>query len=155
MLRESVERSLPYDAERLFDLAADVERYPEFLRWWIAARIWQRETNVYYTDQVLGLGPLRIRFGSKTILRRPERIDVTSDEPPFQRFRLTWIFEPQPDLRCRVSLVAEIDFRSRLLERMVGQILAASLADIIRAFEARARQLYGSTEQSIENAPPT
>ena len=55
MLSRKVERSLPYSAEQMFDLAADVERYPEFLRWWITARIRQRRGEIFYTDQVLVL----------------------------------------------------------------------------------------------------
>lgn len=125
----------------MFDLAADVERYPEFLRWWIAARVRQRQADLYYTDQVLGLGPLRVRFGSKTVLRRPERIEVTSNDPPFRQFRLAWTFEPQPGQACKVSLTAELDFRSRLLERIVARVLPNTLADIIAAFVARAHQL--------------
>ena len=81
MLSLRVERWLPYCCEQLFDLAADVEHYPEFLRRAIAA-IPAASHSAYYNHQALGLGPLRIRFGSKTVLHRPERIDVTSDEPP-------------------------------------------------------------------------
>jgi coenzyme Q-binding protein COQ10 len=153
MFRQRVERSLPYSPERLFDLVADVERYPEFLRWWITARVGQRQGNVYYTDQVLGLGPFRMRFGSKTVLRRPERIEVTSDEPPFRQFRLGWIFEPRPGPGCKVSLAAELDFRSGLLERIVNRALPAAIADIIEAFEARAHQFYASSERATDDAP--
>jgi len=143
VLSQRVERLLPYRAEELFDLAADVERYPEFLRWWIAARVRERQANAYDTDQVLGLGPLRVRFGSRTVLCRPQRIEVTSDEPPFRRFRLAWIFEPQSGGACKVSLAAEIEFRSRFLQRVVGRVLPAAVANIIAAFETRAHPLYG------------
>ena len=153
MLSLRVERWLPYCCEQLFDLTADVEHYPEFLRWWIAARIRRREDSAYYTDQVLGFGPLRIRFGSKTVLHRPERIDVTSDEPPFRQFRLAWIFEPQLGPGCKVSLVAEINFRSRLLQRVAEHALSGAIAGIIDAFEARARRLCVTVEQPIESAP--
>ena len=79
MLSERVDRTLPYSPEQPFDLAADVERYPEFLHWWITARVRKREAEVYCTHQVLGIGPIRIEFESRTVLRRPERIDVTSN----------------------------------------------------------------------------
>lgn len=123
----------------LFDLAADVERYPEFLPWWIAARVLRRDGKVYYTDQILGLGPLRVRFVSKAVLHRPRRIDVTSDKPPFRRFALTWIFEPIAGAGCRVSVVATLALRSRLLQRVVDQLLPVAVSGIITAFEARAR----------------
>ncbi|WP_425482693.1 type II toxin-antitoxin system RatA family toxin [Chelativorans xinjiangense] len=63
MTSYSFERVLPYDSEVLFDIAADVEQYPEFLPSWKAARITRREGNTYWTDQTIGLGPLRARFG--------------------------------------------------------------------------------------------
>ena len=144
MVSQKIERVLAhFEPEQLFDLAADVERYPEFLRWWAAARIRKREGDIYYTDQVLRLGPIRVRFGSKTVLHRPGRIDVTSDEPPFRRFSLSWLFEPQPCAGCRVSLVAELELRSGLLQQIMDRVLPVAIADIIAAFEARARGLPG------------
>jgi coenzyme Q-binding protein COQ10 len=125
----------------LFDLAADVERYPEFLRWWIAVRVLRRSAKVYHTEQILGLGPLRVRFNSKTVLRRPRRIDVTADQPPFRRFALSWIFEPVPGTGCRVSLLARMELRSPALQRIVDLVLPQAIADIAEAFEARARRL--------------
>lgn len=155
MLNREVERLLPYAPEKLFDLAADVERYPEFLRWWISARIRKREGNIYYTDQTLGLGPVRMRFGSKTVLHRPEQIDVTSNESPFRRFRLSWHFETRTNAGCRVRLAVELELRSRLLQRVVGRVLRDTVTDIIEVFEVRARQLYGPPEPLIANTPPT
>jgi coenzyme Q-binding protein COQ10 len=150
MMSQSVERLLPYGPERLFDLAADVERYPEFLRWWIKAQIRKREADVYYTDQVLGLGPVRVSFGSKTVLRRPERIDVTSDEPPFRWFHLSWRFASLPDGGCQVRLAADVDFRSHLLQRLVDRILPATIDEIIASFERRAHRLYA--DPPLQNA---
>jgi coenzyme Q-binding protein COQ10 len=143
MTRHDVERVLPYDRELLFDIAADVERYPEFLPAWTAARITRREGNVYWTDQSISLGPLRARFGTETVLNRPERIEVVSSERPFRFFRLCWIFEPRRDGHTRVILSAQLDLRSTHLERMVGPILRGITAATIAAFEARAARLHG------------
>ncbi len=142
MLSQRVDRLLPYSREQLFDLAADVERYPEFLRWWIMARIWKREGKVYYTDQILGLGPIRLHFCSRTELHRPERIEVISDEAPFRHFRLSWIFQSHSGDHCQVTLVAEFELRSGLLQRLIGRVLPVAIADVIAAFEIRAHELY-------------
>jgi len=155
MLSQKVERWLPYRPEQLFDLAADVERYPEFLRWWLAARVREREASAYRTDQVLGVGPIRVRFASKTVLHRPQRIDVTSDEWPFRQFRLSWTFEPHLGDGCWVSLVAQLELRSRLFQGVVARVLPAVTADIISAFEARARRLYEPRPGVIEHPRPT
>jgi coenzyme Q-binding protein COQ10 len=140
--RQSVNRVLRrFRPEPLFDLAADVERYPEFLRWWIGARILKRDANVYYTDQILGLGPLRVKLSSKTVLHRPTRIDVTSNEAPFRYFNLSWIFQSIPGTGCRVSLVAELALRSHALQQVANRVMPRIVADIATAFEARARRL--------------
>ncbi len=154
MLSEEAERCLPYSPEQLFDLVADVERYPEFLRWWISARVWRRRVDTSYTDQMLALGPLHVRFGSKTVLYRPERIDVTSDESPFRRFRLSWLFEPRPGGSCRIRLAAEIELRSHLLQLVVEQVLPAAIRDIVAAFETRAGQLYERSKAPDAHSPP-
>jgi len=143
MLTRRAERLLSYSPEQLFDLAADVQRYPMFLRWWKSARVKRRDGDVYYTDQDLALGPIRVRFGSKTSLHRPDRINVTSYDPPFRDFKLSWTFEPLPDVdRCRVKLIARFELRSRLLQEVVERLLPDILPEIITAFESRAARIY-------------
>jgi coenzyme Q-binding protein COQ10 len=144
MSRQEVQRVLPHTAERLFDIAADVERYPEFLPWWVAARVRDRHGDGYQTDQVVSLGVLRRRFSSETVLRRPERIEVTSTDRLFRRFELLWAFDPAADEGCRVSLVVDMELRSRVLEALLGQTLADAVDGIVSAFEARAHWLSDS-----------
>jgi coenzyme Q-binding protein COQ10 len=142
MVTQRVDRLLPYTAEQLFDLAADVESYPEYLPWWISARIRKRNNNEYHTDQVLGLGPFRIEFGSRTVLQRPRRIDVMSTDFPFRQFRMTWMFEPQPDPACKVMAFSEFEFRLSAAQRIYDRVLPNAIGDIMSAFERRAARLY-------------
>jgi coenzyme Q-binding protein COQ10 len=137
------EREVPYPAPQLFDLVADVESYPDFLPWWAAARIVAREDGAYRTDQVIRFGPIRQRFPTRTVLRRPREIDVTATGGPFRRFDLHWSFAPLASGGCRVGLDAEIAFRLPLLGEVFGAALGRALARIVTAFEVRARMLYG------------
>jgi coenzyme Q-binding protein COQ10 len=145
---EKVGRLLPFTREQAFDLAADIERYPDFLRGWMTARILKRESNVCYVDQVLGIGLIRVQFSSKALLRRPERIDVTSSDPPFRRFSLSWLIEAGPSAGCRVSIVADLELRSRILQQVVERVLPATVVDMMAAFEARAHDLYTALDKS-------
>ncbi len=145
--------ALAYRPEQLFDLAADVERYPEFLPWWIAARVRKREGNVYCTDQVVGFGPVRERFGSKTVLQRPERIEVTSTDGMFRNFHLTWLFDPLPGNGCEVALAVDLELRSKLIQDVLGRAILRTLGSIMSAFEARAHRLYGPAESQSPAAP--
>lgn len=135
--------ALAYTPEQLFDLAAEVERYPEFLPWWIAARVRKRVGNVYYSDQVIGFELFRAHFVSKTVLARPERIDVTSSDRLFRRFALTWLFEPLPGSGCQVQLLFDLELRSKLTHELFRRTIDSTGESIIAAFEARAHQVYG------------
>jgi coenzyme Q-binding protein COQ10 len=134
---------LDHTPEQLFDLAADVERYPEYLPWWVAARVRRRGTESYETDQIIGLGPIRQRFTSRTVLHRPTTIEVTSTERPFEHFILRWMFERLPQGGCHVALTVDMALRAGFLQDLFDQTLARGVAGVMTSFEARARQLYG------------
>ncbi len=143
MAQFEVTRILPYPAEQLFDLAADVERYPEFLQWWHAANVRRRDGETYYTDQVVGIGPIRQRFATKTVLIRPTEIAVTSIDSAFDAFDLTWRFAPRPDGQCTVSLSGDVAVRAPLLSRLLSRTLADGAGGIMAAFEKRAQSVLG------------
>lgn len=139
-------RTLAYAPEQLFDLAADVEGYPDFLPWWIAARIRDRTGNVYHTDQIIGFGTFRARFVTETLLERPGRIVVTSSDRTFRRFDLEWRFDPQPGGACRVALRVALELRSALAQALFNRAISGSAGSIMSAFEARAHRILGQTE---------
>lgn len=143
MLGHWVRCSLPYTQVQLFDLAADVERYPDFVPWWVAARVRKREGNVYYTDQVIRFAMVRKRFGSRTVLRRPNRIDVTSTDGPVRNLRLTWLFDPGPGNGCEVSLAVALELHSPLLGDLFAHAMVHAVGPLMAAFETQAHRLYG------------
>jgi len=149
--------SLPYTRDQLFDLAADVERYPEFVPWWVAARIRKHEGNVYYTDQVIRFAMVRKRFRSRTALHRPDRIDVTSTDGPVRDLHLTWLFDPRPGNGCQVSLAVELELRSQLIQDLFAQTMVRAVGAILAAFEAQAHRLYDPTPGSriTSGEPPS
>jgi len=143
MPKYAITRILPYPAEPLFEIAADVERYPDFVPWWVAARVRDRDGRVYRTEQVVGFGPLRERFSSRTVLDPPRRIEITSADRRFRTFRLAWGFEPLAGESCRVSFEAALDFRSPARRGVFALIGARFFEDVVDAFAARARALHG------------
>lgn len=132
-----------FSCDQMFDLAADIERYPEFMPGWISARVLQREGNRCGVRQVLGIGPLRVDFASEAVLSRPQQIDVHSEQDPFRDYRLSMHFAPQLPGGCMLRIAADLQMRSPLLQRVVNRLLPGSINGIVAAFEARARRLYG------------
>src|SRR5208282_2726581 len=134
---------LAYTAPQLFDLVADVERYPEFLPWVIEAHIRQRKDSTMLVDMTIGAGPLRKRFSTAAVLHRPHRIDISSHDPLFDRFEQRWTFEPAADGGTNVEYHVDFKFRSRVLQMLTAKSLADRAMTMMSAFERQAHRLYG------------
>ena len=107
-------------------------------------QVLSRAPGALYTEQAVGLGPVHLEFISRVMLRRPERIDVTSEDTRFREFRLSWTFSPRRGGSCLVRVAASIELRSHLLERAAERALRLFGGETLAAFEARARQVYGT-----------
>jgi coenzyme Q-binding protein COQ10 len=136
-------RRLPYSAEQLFDLVADVERYPEFLPWCLGARVRERKSNLIVADLLIGYRVVRERFTSRVTLDRARRIDVSYSDGPFRYLNNHWLFEPQPDGSCVLDFYVDFEFRSRMLQRVIELLFNEAVKRMVAAFESRARRLYG------------
>ncbi len=143
MTAYSQRRHLPYTAPQLFDLVADVERYPQFLPDIVAAAVRGRHDHSIRVDMTIAVGPLRKRFASVGVLARPNRIDISSSDPTFERFTQSWIFAPAAAGGTDVEYHVDFQFRSRVLRILMGSSLADRAAATMAAFQHRAHQLYG------------
>ncbi len=112
-------RVLPFTPAQLFDLVADVEKYPLFLPWCKAARVRRRQGNVVTADLVIGFRMFRERFGSRVVLNRPDRIDVAYTEGPLRYLNNHWVFEDHPQ-GCCIDFFVDFEFHSKMLQAVVG-----------------------------------
>ncbi len=135
-------RFLPYTPEQVFDLVADIERYPEFLPWCVGARIRERRDNVILGDLLIGWRMVRERFTSRVTLNRPDRIDVEYTEGPFKYLKNHWALERQPG-GCLVDFYVDFEFRSRFLQGVISALFNEAVKRMVSAFEKRAKELYG------------
>jgi coenzyme Q-binding protein COQ10 len=142
-------RTLPYTAQQMYDLVADVARYPEFLPWNAAARVRTRKpqpdgSEIMEADLVISFKVFRERFGSRVELRPTEgRIVTEFLDGPFRHMRSNWRFADLPDGGCEVDFDVDFEFRNAILQRLIGVVFNEAMQRIVRAFEARAKQLYG------------
>jgi coenzyme Q-binding protein COQ10 len=135
-------RLVPYQPEQLFDLVADVGKYPQFLPWCVAARVRSQTDNQLYADLTIGFGPFRETFGSRVTLQPHSRIDVSYEKGPFRYLNNYWIFEPHPR-GCQVNFFVDFEFRSRILQAAIGMVFHEAVRRMVNAFEVRARAVYG------------
>lgn len=147
MPKHAETRLLPYSAEKMYDLVADVSRYPEFIPWIMAARVRSvtagAEGNVMLADLVIGFRMFRERFGSRVVLRPEAReIDTEYIEGPFKHMISHWRFRDAPG-GCEVSFDVDFEFRNKVLQGAAGLFFHDAMKRIVQAFEDRAKALYG------------
>lgn len=140
-------RLMPYSPQQMYDLVADVARYPEFLPWCAAARVRGvrdlGDRKVMEADLVISFKVFRERFGSRVTLWPDQgRIDTEYLDGPFRYLKSHWTFAPDPQ-GCRVEFFVDFEFRNAMLQRVIGLVFNEAMQRIVRAFEDRARALYG------------
>ena len=148
MPRHSETKLLPYRAEQMFDLVADVASYPEFLPWTAAARV--RSTRPVeggqemLADLVISFKVFRERFGSRvTLLPAQNRILTEYIDGPFKHLKSVWHFADRPEGGCEVAFEVDFEFKNALLAGIIGLVFNEAMTRVVRAFETRADKLYG------------
>ena len=136
-------RHLPYTPEQLYELVANVEQYPQFLPWCKACRITKREGDTFHADLVIAFKIFRERFTSKVKLIPETGVDVEYINGPFRYLNNHWRFEPAEDGGCIVDFFVDFEFKSRILQNLIGLLFEEAVRRMVAAFEKRAEQLYG------------
>lgn len=138
-------RILPYTREQVFDLVADIEKYSEFLPWCLASRYKGREgDDVVVAELVIGFRMFRERFVSRVTLDSPHKVHVDYLKGPMKHLNNEWVFRDGPeDGTCEVEFYVDFEFRSVMLQKLVGVLFAEAFRRMLAAFEARAKKLYG------------
>lgn len=146
MPTHSETKILPYTAQQMYDLVADVANYPKFLPWTAAARIRsiddQGAKQVMLADLVISFKVFRETFGSRvTLWPDDKKIDTEYLDGPFRYLESQWNFK---DIAggCEVSFYVDFEFRNRLLQGAAGMFFNEAMQRVVRAFERRASALY-------------
>jgi coenzyme Q-binding protein COQ10 len=145
----STRRRVGHSAADMFDLVADVERYPEFVPLCRALKVRQRtpggegiETIV--ADMTVSFKLVRESFRSRVTLDRPKlQILVEYLQGPFSHMQNRWTFTPTGEQTCEIEFFIDYEFRSRMLGVLMGSMFDAAFRRFATAFEARADQVYG------------
>ena len=149
MPRFSSKRRVHHTAQQMFDLVADVERYPEFVPLCHALKIRQRTpqadgTEIVIADMTVSFKLVRETFTSRVTLDRANsRIMVEYLKGPFSNLENRWTFEPKSETDCDVGFYLAYEFKSRVLAMLMGTMFDAAFQRFATAFEKRADVVYG------------
>src|SRR5579871_887564 len=145
----SSKRRVPHCASEMFDLVADVERYPEFVPFCQALKIRQRTprpdgTEIVVSDMTVSFKLVKETFTSEVTLDRPNlKISVRYLRGPFSKMENRWTFESRGEDACDVGFFLAYEFKSRMLAMLMGAMFDAAFSRFSAAFEKRADVIYG------------
>jgi coenzyme Q-binding protein COQ10 len=144
----STSRPVKHSAGEMFDLVADVERYPEFVPLCHSLKIRQRTpgpdgTEVVIADMTVSFKLVRESFTSRVTLDRPNlKIMVEYLKGPFSNMENRWSFESRSETDCDVGFYLSYEFKSRMLAMLMGTMFDAAFQRFAAAFEKRANAVY-------------
>jgi coenzyme Q-binding protein COQ10 len=144
------ERRVRHNAVQMFDLVADVERYPEFVPLCKALKVRSRklETDGRETlvaDMTVGYKLIRETFTSRVTLDKPRlKVRVEYIDGPFSRLENVWTFKDEGE-DSRIGFFIDYEFRSRTLGALMGSMFDAAFRKFAGAFERRADAIYGGS----------
>jgi coenzyme Q-binding protein COQ10 len=149
MPQHSETRTLPYTAQQMYDLVADVAEYPKFLPWCAAARIRSTQATALgqemLADLVISFKVFREKFGSRVNLQSEDHVIKTEYlDGPFKHMQSTWRFTDLDEGGCRVEFDTDFEFKNKMLQSVIGVVFHEAMQRIVRAFENRAVDLYGA-----------
>lgn len=145
----SSKRQVPHAAQDMFDLVADVERYPQFVPLCRDLKVRQRRAEgqgveVVVADMTVAYKLVRETFRSQITLDKPKRqILVEYLQGPFSHMQNRWVFRPTGDQSCEIEFHIDYEFRNRTLGLLMGAVFDAAFRRFAAAFERRADQVYG------------
>jgi coenzyme Q-binding protein COQ10 len=146
----SSKRRVRHTAPQMFELVADVERYPEFVPLCQSLKIRQRTpqgdgTEIVIADMTVSFKLVREAFTSRVTLDRPNlKIMVEYLKGPFSNLENRWTFEPKSETECDVGFYLSYEFKSRMLAMLMGAMFDAAFQRFASAFEKRADVVYGN-----------
>jgi coenzyme Q-binding protein COQ10 len=144
---------VPHSPEQLFDLVADVGKYPQFLPWCVAAKVRTSTATEQVADLTIGFGPFRETFTSRVIMERPTLIKVRYENGPFRYLNNQWKFQTHPR-GCKVDFFVDFEFRSRLLQAAIGVVFNEAVRRMVNAFLKRAHEVYGPPARAASKVAP-
>jgi ribosome-associated toxin RatA of RatAB toxin-antitoxin module len=132
-----------HSADQMYRLVEDIESYPAFLPWCVAARVHERGAATTRATLTVGMPGLRQSFTTRNDNRPGQSIDLHLVEGPFKTFAAGWRFHPLSPQACRIEFTVRYEFSSRMLARLLEPLFDGIANSMVDAFTRRAGERYG------------
>src|SRR5262245_49031974 len=131
-----------HTADELYRLVEEIEAYPSFLPWCVAARVLERTPTSTRATLTVGMPGLRQSFTTRNENRPGQSIEMHLVDGPFRSFAGTWRFHPLPPAACRIEFSLRYEFEGRMA-RLLEPLFDNIANTMVDAFTRRADERYG------------
>lgn len=142
MVKYLVKQKLNYSNKQMFDLISDVAKYPEFLPWCKTTNIYNKSNDAFYSDMEIGFKLINEKFTSKVTLVEEYKVFSEAISGPFKKMNNIWEIISISGNECEINLTIEFEFKSFILQNIIGKLFEKASKKMITAFEERANELY-------------
>lgn len=143
---DRVEKSalVPYSSQQMYALASDVPGYQNFLPWCGGSRYLQEGELENVGEVDIAFKGVKQSFATRNQLTPGRAIEMSLVKGPFKQLKGRWGFEPLSDEACKVSLLVEFEFSSRIVAMAIGPLFSQITASMVDAFVKRAQEVYSN-----------
>ncbi len=134
---------VPYSAEEMYGLVADIESYGKFLPWCGGARILNRHAHELTASIDIAYRGVHKSFTTRNTLSPGREMNLMLVDGPFKHLFGRWRFDPLDESACKVSLDLDFEFSNRLVAFALGPVFSSIANDLVESFRRRAAELYG------------
>ena len=142
MFKYSVKKKMNYSKKQMFDLISDVSKYPEFLPWCVSTSIYNKSNNIFFSDMEIGFKFIKENFTSKVTLIESNKVCSEAVSGVFKKMNNIWEINYISEQECEINLSIEFQFKSLILQNIIGKLFEKASKKMIIAFEERAYNLY-------------
>lgn len=132
-----------FSASQMFDLVANMEAYPQFLPWCVAAEILSRENNRMCGRMEVARVGIHQAFTTCNSFTPGERMELDLVDGPFRKLQGVWKFLPLREDACKVELELDFEFSGKLIDKAFGAVFSQIANTLVDAFCKRAEEVYG------------
>ena len=142
MPRHEEHRTVPFTQTQMYELVADVAKYPQFLPWCVGARVYDRREGELHADLLIGFKAFKERFTLRVTLDAPDQIHVDYIKGPMSHLHNDWRFADNGDGSCDVKFYVDFEFRNPVYQAAIGKLFTEAVHHMVMAFIKRAETLY-------------
>ncbi|MFB3116583.1 MAG: type II toxin-antitoxin system RatA family toxin [Gammaproteobacteria bacterium] len=135
---------VPYTTNEMYALVNDIESYPAFLPWCIAAEILSKKEESLIATLSLAMGKIKQSFTTENTMLEGSRIDMRLIEGPFKHLSGYWKFNPEDEHSCHIQLHMNYEFKNKIIKYALGKVFYIVIDTMVESFVQRAQHIYGN-----------